>query len=150
MSDNPFVGSWTYRSFYNDPEQFLSDPDQKKVCEKLEALVLGNGTIDIVEAPNEILKGTIGGTGWSLDLHGSRSYGNPMEVRFHGKGVVSGNEWIYAYVGYLVPEWPDGVQQCAAIVGSIVRVIDHPSSDGGISPAGVVGSWYAVRQGDKK
>ncbi len=159
--ENPFVGSWTYRSFLNEPKQFfdpieaaLANPDQlethPKQCvehlQKLFGLIFGYGTITIVEAPTSILKGTIGGSGWSLELTGSRSYGNPMEVRFQGKGVIGGSEWIYAYIGYLVPHWPEGVQQCAAMVGSIVRVIPHPSGGGGVSPAGVVASWYAVRQ----
>ena len=46
---------------------------------------------------------------------------------------------------YLVPEWPDGVKQETAMVGSIVRVIPHPSGSGGVAPAGVVASWYAVK-----
>jgi hypothetical protein len=161
MSDNPFVGSWTYRSLLNDPSQFfdpidsaLSDPDSllkdPKRClgylKQVYGLFFGYGTITIAEAPSTILTGTIGGSGWSLALTGSRSYGNPMEIRFEGKGVVSGSEWIYDYVGYLVPQWQNGVQQGQAMVGSIVRAIPHPSGGGGISPAGVVASWYAVKQ----
>jgi hypothetical protein len=138
MSDaNVFVGKWTYRSWLNDVNLATAPAD----------LLFGSGTIDIVEAPSQILKGTIGGSGWQLDLHGSRSYGNPMTVRFQGKGLVSGAEWIYAYVGYLVPEWPDSVNQKTAMVGSIVRVIPHPSGSGGIAPAGVTASWYAVKHG---
>jgi hypothetical protein len=161
MNDNPFVGKWTYRSFVNDPTQFLdnignalSNPNQLlqnpsqclALLQQLYGLVFGNGTIEIVDAPLNVLTGTIGGPGWSLDLYGSRSYGNPMQVRFQGKGVVGGAQWIYDYEGYLVPQWPNGVQQRAAMVGSIVRTIPHPSSGGGTSPAGVVASWYAVRQ----
>lgn len=99
----------------------------------------------------QLLKGTIGGPGWSLDLKGAREYGNPMHVRFQGKGVINGEEWIYDYDGYLVPAWPNGVQQVPAIVGSIVRTVPHsgsPPKDGGpapIHPAGVVASWYAVK-----
>jgi hypothetical protein len=138
MSDaNVFVGRWTYRSWLNDVNLATSPND----------LLFGSGTIEIVEAPSQILKGTIGGSGWQLDLHGSRSYGDPGTVRFQGKGKVSGAEWIYAYVGYLVPEWPDGVNQKTAMVGSIVRVIPHPSGSGGVSPAGVTASWYAVKIG---
>lgn len=138
MSDaNVFVGRWTYRSWLNDVNLATSPND----------LLFGSGTIDIVEAPSQLLKGTIGGSGWQLDLHGSRSYGDPGTVRFQGKGVVSGAEWIYAYVGYLVPEWPDGINQKTAMVGSIVRVIPHPSGSGGVSPAGVTASWYAVKIG---
>ena len=141
MSDNPFVGSWTYRSLLNDTDTNTSFND----------LQFGLGTIVIEEAPMQLLKGTIGGPGWSLDLKGSRQYGTPMRVRFQGKGVINGEEWIYDYEGYLVPAWPNGVQQVPAMVGSIVRTAPHSGSapkGGGpppINPAGVVASWYAVK-----
>ena len=48
-----------------------------------------------------------------------------------------------------MPDWPNGVQQRAAIVGSVVRTIPHSGAvkDGQktIAPAGVVASFYAVR-----
>jgi hypothetical protein len=141
MSDNPFVGSWSYRSFNNDPDLSIAFND----------LQFGLGTIVIEEAPMQLLQGTIGGSGWSLTLKGAREYGNPMHVRFQGNGVVNGEQWIYDYDGYLVPAWPNGVQQVPAMVGSIVRTVPHsgsPPKDGGpapVHPAGVVASWYAVR-----
>jgi hypothetical protein len=141
---NPFIGSWTYRSMLNDPDLYLDsegNPDFNKV-------VFGYGTLALEEAGAGELGGTIGGDGWSLALHGSMAYGSPGEVRFQGKGVVGGNQWIYDYVGWLVPVWPNsdpGLQR-PTIVGSIVRAIPHPSSGGGVSPAGVVASWYATRQ----
>ena len=55
MSDNPFVGTWTYRSFLNDPDVNTAFND----------LEFGRGTIVIAEAPLQILEGTIGGPGWS-------------------------------------------------------------------------------------
>jgi hypothetical protein len=136
-SKNPFVGSWTYRSL-------LNDVDPAKAFNDLE---FGVGTIVIAEAPEQVLTGTIGGEGWSLDLYGSRDYGTPMQVRFQGKGVVSGEEWIYDYIGWLVPVWPNSNDrlQRPAIVGSVVRTIPHSGSGGGTNPAGVVASFYAVR-----
>lgn len=138
MSDNPFVGTWTYRSLLNDPN-LNTDFDK---------LEFGRANIVIEEAAPQLLTGTIGGDGWSLALHGSREYGSPMKVRFQGKGLVSGSEWVYDYIGWLVPVWPnsDASLQRAAIVGSVTRTIPHPSSGGGTSPAGVVASFYAVRQ----
>jgi hypothetical protein len=135
--DDPFVGKWTYRSLLNDPNV---DTDFDK-------LEFGRGTIVIESGPMELLTGSIGGPGWSLALHGSRAYGSPMQVRFQGKGIVSGSEWIYDYLGWLVPVWPnsDSTKQRAAIVGSVTRTIPHPSN-GGTAPAGVVASFYAVRQ----
>ena len=135
-----FVGKWSYRSFLNDTN-LDTEPNN---------LLFGKGTIEIVEAPLALLRGTIGGPGWQLNLTGSRSYGNPMEVRFEGKGIVNDAPWIYSYVGWLVPAWPNGVDQVPAMVGSIVRVIPHPSTDANgnpiIAPAGVTASWYAVRR----
>lgn len=137
MSDNPFVGSWSYRSLLNDPD--LAKP--------FNALRFGAGTLVIAEAPMQLLTGTIGGPGWSLDLHGSRSYGNPMQARFEGRGKVGDEEWVYDYIGWLVPDWPNSNAslQRPAIVGSVVRTVPH-SSNGGVAPAGFVASFYAVRQ----
>jgi hypothetical protein len=141
MSKNPFVGKWTYRSFLNEP---VLNTDPKAL---LSSLMFGDGTIVIDDGPTELLTGTIGGDGWSLKLRGSRGYGSPSEVRFQGKGVVGGAEWIYAYVGWLVPTWPNSTDTLdrPAIVGSVVRVIPHPGSNGATNPAGVVASFYAVR-----
>lgn len=138
MNDNPFVGSWTYRSLLNDPD----------VNTAFDALEFGRGTLRLIEAPSQLLKGTIGGPGWSLDLNGSRGYGSPMQARFQGKGVVGGEEWVYDYIGWLVLAWPNSNEtlQRPAIVGSVVRTVPHGSGSGGIAPAGVVASFYAVRQ----
>jgi hypothetical protein len=121
----------------------LNDPDRSISFDKLQ---FGIGTIEIKEASSELLTGTIGGDGWSLILRGSRLYGSPAQVRFQGKGLVNGEEWIYDYIGWLVPVWPNSTEllQRPAIVGSVTRTISHSSSGGGISPAGVVASFYAV------
>src|SRR5260370_41544513 len=105
--------------------------------------------IEIKEAPSMLLIGTIGGEGWLLRLHGSRRYGSTAQVRFQGKGLVGGEEWIYDYIGWLVPVWPNSTAalQRPAIVGSVVRTIPHSGDKKGtIAPAGVVASFYAVQQ----
>jgi hypothetical protein len=116
---------------------------------QIQPLLFGYGTMVIEDNPaTELLKGTIGGGGWSLTLHGSRTYGYPSQVQFRGKGIVGGAEWIYDYIGWLVPVWPNSTEslQTAAIVGSVTRTIAHPTSDGkSVAPAGVVASFYAVR-----
>ena len=145
MNANPFVGTWTYRSLLNDPALASGDPTTDPA--DWANLFFGWGTIVIKEAGPEELAGTIGGDGWSLNLHGAMSYGNPGQVRFQGVGVVGGSEWIYDYIGWLVPVWPNSTSelQTPAIVGSVVRTIPHPGSGGGTSPAGVVASFYAVK-----
>jgi hypothetical protein len=138
MSDNPFVGTWTYRSLLNDPD----------VNTDFNSLEFGRGTIEIREDAMQLLTGTIGGPGWSLALKGSREYGTPMRARFQGVGIVGGEQWIYDYEGYLVAHWPNGVQQRPAIVGSVIRTIPHSGSEPGtVNPAGVVASFYAVKVG---
>jgi hypothetical protein len=141
MSQTPniasLVGKWTYRSFQNNPD----------LSADFNSLEFGRGTITIEEAPMGVLKGTIGDTGWSLDLNGSINYGDPYCVRFQGKGVVGGEEWIYDYIGYVIKPWPNGVNQVPAMTGSIVRTIPHSH---GAAPAGVVCSWIAVWQGPLK
>lgn len=138
MSDNPFVGTWTYRSLLNDPD----------VDQDFDKLEFGRGTIVVEESGPEVLEGSIGGPGWSLRLHGSRAYGSPMQVRFQGRGLVSGEEWVYDYIGWLVPVWPNSNAslQRPALVGSVTRTLPHKSDSGGISPAGAVASFYATRQ----
>jgi hypothetical protein len=139
MNDNPFVGSWTYRSFLNDPD----------IAVDFDKLEFGRGTIVIEEAPQQILLGMIGQAGqWSLALKGSRQYGTPNRARFQGVGVVGGEKWIYDYECYLVPHWPNGVDQRPALVGSVVRTIPHSGGEPGtVAPAGVVCSFYAVKVG---
>ncbi len=136
MSDNPFTGKWTYRSLLNDPG----------INKEFNDLEFGRGTIEIYEDAMQLLAGVIGGPGWSLRLKGSREYGTPMRVRFQGVGLVSGEQWIYDYEGYLVNHWPNGVQQRPAIVGSVIRTIPHSGgTPGSVSPAGVIASFYAVK-----
>jgi hypothetical protein len=140
MNDNPFVGTWTYRSLLNDPD----------VNTDFNNLEFGRGTLVITAPSPATLGGTIGGPGWSLDLHGSIGYGSPAQVRFQGRGLVSGEEWVYDYIGWLVPVWPNSndTLQRAAIVGSVVRTIPHSGGQPGtVAPAGVVASFYAVRVG---
>lgn len=142
MAQRPNIGSlagtWTYRSFLSDPN----------LATAFDALEFGRGNITIEEAPMGVLKGRIFGDGWGLDLNGSIGYGTPWSVRFQGVGIVGESQWIYDYIGWVVPAWPNGIDQRPAIVGSIVRTIPHPGGNGGVNPAGVVCSWIAVWQSD--
>jgi len=124
-------GTWTYRSFLNNAD-LLTSFDQ---------LEFGRAHLDIQVTPVGELSGRIFDTGWELALSGSISYGAPFSVRFQGRGIVAGEEWIYDYIGYLSPAWPNGIEQRPALSGSIVRTVPHSQ---GKAPAGVVCSWYAV------
>lgn len=129
-----FVGTWSYRSFLNNPDLNTEFGD----------LEFGRAELVITEPETGIVGGTLGGPGWSLALKGWLSSGNPNTIRFQGSGPVGGETWVYDYLGYLTPHWPNGVDQRPAITGSIVRTVPH---SGGQAPAGVVASWIAVKAG---
>jgi len=132
--DGHFVGIWSYRSFLNDPD----------LAAKFNELRFGAGRLTIEERSFGHMKGTLGGSGWSLGLRGWITYGDPSTIRFQGKGDIAGETWIYDYKGYLAPIWPNGVDQRPAILGGIVRTAPHSA---GQATAGDVASWVAVRQG---
>ena len=128
-----FIGTWSYRSFINNPDLNLPFND----------LRFGAGTLELTEPQTGVVGGSLGGAGWSLSLDGTVSHGNSTIVQFQGRGTIGGEEWVYDYRGFLVPDWAGGVDQVDAIVGSIIRTVPH--SDGQAT-AGYVASWYAVRQ----
>ncbi|MDW9698031.1 hypothetical protein GOC40_15245 [Sinorhizobium meliloti] len=128
-----FVGTWSYWSLINNPD----------LSADFNALEFGQGTLVLTELAPGKVGGTIGGPGWSLELTGAVQPGDPVELQFTGKGEVAGETWIYSYRGYVVPNWPNGVDQRDAIVGSVVRDVSHSH---GTAVAGYVASWYAARQ----
>jgi hypothetical protein len=131
---DPFVGSWTYRSFQNLPDPDLTFND----------LFFGQGTLIIAGFdPGSFSGRLVFRSGAEMRLTGASSFGNPFSVRFQGRGVSEGIEdFVYDYVGYLVPAWPNGVNQVPALVGSIVRTEPH----GGGAEPGEVASWVAVKR----
>jgi hypothetical protein len=133
---DPLIGSWTYRSLLNSPDAAV----------EFNKLRFGVATLTFEKTAMGKIKGTIGGTGWSLELKGNRGYGNPFDVCLQGKGKVGDEIWTYDYIGYLVPAWPNGDGQRPAIVGSVIRIVPHSDGAGGIAPAGFVGSFVAVKQ----
>lgn len=138
---NPFAGGWTYRSFHNTPTFRLKDCEE---CADLRALIFAEAQLVIDDfAWGEFSGRLVLGPGAEMALSGASSFGNPFAVRFQGRGVSAGIEdFVYDYVGYLVPIWPNGVGQTPAIVGSVVRTEPH---SGGAQP-GYVASWVAVRE----
>jgi hypothetical protein len=131
--DNPFTGAWSYRSFRNDPDLSTDFND----------LRFGAGTLELTELEFGRLSGSLGGAGWKLNLVGGYTYGNPFSLRFQGSGDIGGDMWVYDYVGYLVPIWPNGVDQRPALVGSVIRTVPHSE---GQAKAGYVASFIAVKQ----
>ncbi len=130
---NDLFGTWAYRSFLRDKD--LSTP--------FDNLRFGAGTMVLEDAGNGVIQGSLGGSGWSLDLQGHWTDGDPNMMKVTGSGEIGGELWVYDYLGYLAPAWPDGVEEVPSILGSIIRTEPH---SGGTAPAGFVASWYGVKQ----
>jgi hypothetical protein len=131
------IGRWTYRSFRNFPDPAVP-------CDQgPNRLLFGLGLLEIEPFTPEAFSGRlVFDETTMLRLTGTSSTGTPFAVRFQGIGEGPDAEgWVYDYVGYLVPAWPNGVDQRPALVGSVVRTVAH---DG--NPAGVVASWIAVKR----
>ena len=132
-------GLWTYRSLLNNPDLSAS----------FDSLEFGRANLYIEVGDNGVLTGKIYDTGWELQLNGSIQYGSPATLWFQGSGTVGGAPWVYDYLCYVVPHIPNGKDQVPALAGSVTRAIAHPGSKGKTSPAGVVATFYAVKQTPK-
>jgi hypothetical protein len=144
LSDNPFIGTWTYRSFRNVAEH-LGDVDNPVGLEKLKAMLFAEADIIIEDSPVGSLAGKLdmGETG-ILHLKGATSFGNPFTARFQGVGTAGTPKgWVYDYIAYLVPIWPNGIDQSFAMVGSVIRTVPHSN---GQAKAGYVASFIAVKR----
>jgi hypothetical protein len=121
-------GTWAYQSYLNTADQ----------------PVFGAGTMTFQTSGNT-LTGTLDmGGGLVLDLKGTVRPGDkdcPLTVAIDGYGrdgtPTAG--WEYDYHAYMTYQWPNGVNQVPALVGTVIRAKPH---DG--QPAGVTASFIAV------
>ena len=135
---NPVVGAWTYRSFINDP-----DPNTP-----FGNLQFAEADLRFDEAPFGQVVGRLTFGDDYLALKGTITYGNPFTLRYQGVGatpgtIEQGKPWIYDYLAFVAPAWPNGIDQRPAILGTIVRTVPHSQ---GRAKAGVVASWIALRK----
>jgi hypothetical protein len=144
--NQPLYGKWTYRSWINDPDPIDITPPEKK-AEKMAKLLFAEAVLVLESAPAGQIRGKLDmGTYGTLTMFGSVGYGTPFSIRMQGVGKDKGSPsegWVYDYIGWLIPDWPNGVNQRPAIVGSVIRTVSH--SDGK-AKAGVVASFVAVKE----
>lgn len=143
---NAFNGKWTYRSLLNN----------KDVNTDFDSLEFAAATIKLTTFGADSLKGQIlwpgsaPGTNGGLNLTGNYFYNDTTLCYFldgFGDSTLGTAGWQYNYQGYLVPKWPEGVDQATVLVGSTVRVKKHScdSSGNNCHPAGVVATTYMVK-----
>jgi hypothetical protein len=135
---NDLTGLWHYRSFRNRTDVI---PDANK-------LLFGEGDLSLTESQIGNLGGAGDfGDGDTMSYVGVVSRGTGVTVRFQGRGTGKGNsDWLYDYWGVLVPEWPNGVNQVTAIVGSVVRSAPHGDGSGGVALPGLVASFIVLKK----
>lgn len=135
---HPVLGSWTYRSFVNNPD---IDKDFKD-------LELGRGELTIERFTPATFSGRLSfGDTYQFRLRGVVDMSPPCSVRFTGFGDTKDSEGqIYDYVGFFVPTWSNGIDQRPAFVGSTVRTVAH---NGERAKAGMVGSFIALKRDEK-
>jgi hypothetical protein len=136
---NPALGTWTYRSFANNP-------DIEKDFNDLE---FGRGELTIDKLAPGIFEGRLSfGDTYQFRLNGTADLASfPCTVRFEGVGDTRDSKrQIYDYMGFFVPTWSNGVEQRAALVGTTVRTVAH---NGGRARAGVVGSFIALKRDEE-
>lgn len=141
MANTALTGSWTYRSYLNDPALIGDDP------QKALAQIFGEGTLHFVSNAEPNFKAVLDFGGEAkMDLFGTvvNATGlSPQTLVITGTGRegTSTAKWVYQYQGYLVPDWAEGVDQVPAIVGTVIRTIPH-----GSGAAGVVASFILIKQ----
>ena len=134
-------GTWTYRSFLNNPTEVGDNPQQAL------ALIFGEGKLTITSKGENLFQAVLDfGGGAAMDLYGEivRGAGVSPEVLIitgTGRTGTSTDKWVYQYKGYVVPQWAEGVNQVPTIVGTVIRTIPH-----GTGAAGVVASFVIVRR----
>jgi len=122
------LGTWSYRSFINNPEPVGS-------ADEALALIFGEGVLTIVDAdPAQGFNATLSFGGDAvMDLKGDVVAADPgglLTARAIGAGRAGSPvaDFRYDYLFFEVPVWPAGIDQRQALVGSVVRAADHGSA----------------------
>lgn len=132
---NPFVGTWTYRSFHNKPEP----------VQNFDEVRLAQAELVLEETGPNWLWGKLKFGNVSLDMNGvSAQVDRHWRLRMRGMGVSNTETagWVYDYVGEMAAEWPTGDRQRPVIIGTVLRSLFHQPDRG----ADLSYSFVAVRK----
>jgi hypothetical protein len=119
----------------------LVDGDPKKAL----ALIFGEGRFQLDVTSGNAVSGLFDmGNGYVLDVLGEvrpSANGSPYQLFMSGAGR-SGTPtegWLYEYLAYPGPTWPQGQDQVPSILGTVLRTLPHNGE-----PAGVTASFVLV------
>jgi hypothetical protein len=133
-------GTWTYRSFHNNPNPVGGD------AERALGLIFAEAVFTFEKPGGDVLQGAIDWPGGGLDLKGTvkpdpTTGSVVVELVGSGRPNTSTDGWQYDYYAELAHAWPNGVDQVPALVGSVIRAKPH-----GAAAAGYTASFIAVKQ----
>lgn len=140
MLNSDLRGIWTYRSFSDNPKT-VGDFEKIKVWEAELYLETKEDSRSVYghlgERPEETSENHP-----YLNIEGEVDNGTPRRVAWRAKGAAGTafEGWVYDYEGHITHQWPDGDGQRLAIVGTVIRTVEH-----GSAPAGRVFSFVAVK-----
>lgn len=135
MSRNPFVGTWTYRSFHNTPG----------AVDSFDEIRLAQAELKLEEDGSDWLTGRLSFGEAFLVMTGTSSLTERRwRLRMRGVGVdgTPTAGWIYDYIGELAADWPEGDAQRPAMIGTVIRTVFHEP----VRLAGQSYSFVAVRR----
>ena len=140
VGSDAISGKWTYRSFHN--RAALIDGDAQKALD----LIFAEAVFTFEVTGPTTLKGRLDWQGGGLDLQGTiepASGHAPLSVAIVGTGRPNSQTtgWEYDYRASLAYQWPNGVDQVPALVGTVIRAKPHNGE-----AAGYVASFIAVKQ----
>jgi hypothetical protein len=134
------LGKWTYRSFHDNPAPVTGD------AQTALGLFFAEAVFSFSQATDSTIKGAIDWEGGGLDVAGTVIQpGGTSLLTLHmvgsGRPGTGTDSWEYDYHGNLAYQWPNGIGQVPALVGSVIRAKPH-----GAAPAGYIASFVAVKQ----
>ncbi|WP_245277130.1 hypothetical protein [Rhizobium sp. CF080] len=140
MTISELVGEWTYRSFRNDPDPVDGDP------QKALDLFFAEAEFRFEAVTDTEFKGVIDWGSGGLDMAGRLLPGSPdTPVAFSivgtGRQGSQTEGWQYDYNGCVAHRWPNGTNQIASLVGTVIRAKPHNGA-----PAGYTASFIAVKR----
>lgn len=140
MASSDLVGKWTYRSFHNNPVPVAGDQEAAL------KLIFAEAEFSFEVVSETELRGAIDWGSGGLDLTGTirpATATTPLGVAIVGLGrpYSTTKDWEYDYNAFLAHQWPNGINQVPALVGSVLRAKPH-----GNSAAGYVASFVAVKK----
>lgn len=143
MNAKELTGTYTYRSFLNNPEPVDNFNKLRFAQLELRLSVQPEGTV----AGTLIFPAAPGTEPAAMDVNGRVSAWSPVQFSFTGKGRPNTAiaDFHYEYDGTVLRHWETGVDQRPTLAGTVLRAKDH-GSGASLAKAGATASFLAVRR----